>query len=234
MKCRYQIEYNLEKDIWNWYYGSKYSNNGEQLDDVVDREMSERIKQLHKGRAEKKLLPFLTQKRNEANSELNSFIKIAEREFKDKFAAACEILEKITRRPMIDGEFTFYITTFPRMVVFFDENIIFTYAKIDNKLWGMPIDGFLHEGLHFQFEHYFRRDKNSPVSKLSEDDYFMLKESLTVILDEELKPIITLPDNSYPEFAEFRKVLHENWKKYHDFNRLVSFGLQSLPDFASK
>lgn len=114
------------------------------------------------------------------------------------------------------------------MVVFFEEGIIFMYAKIDNELWGMPIDGFLHEILHFQFNKYWRENKKSPVSKLSENDYFMIKESLTVILDNELEPIITLPDCSYPEFSDYRKLLHEEWKTSHDFDSLVRFALDNL------
>lgn len=95
-------------------------------------------------------------------------------------------------------------------------------------VWGMPIDGFLHEALHFQFYFYWRLDKNSPVHKLNEDEFDYLKEALTVILDEELKPIITLPGCSYPQQIKFRNVLHKHWKKYHDFDKLVKFGLKKL------
>lgn len=105
------------------------------------------------------------------------------------------------------------------------------YAKIDNELWGMPIDGFMHELLHFQFNKYWREDKKSLVSKLSEDDYFKVKESMTVILDDELKPIITLPDCSYSDFIDYRNVLHENWRNNHDFDSLVEFALDKLNNY---
>ena len=214
--------------MWNWYYGTKYSDAGEQLNEKDDKKVFNQIKNLNKHESEEILKPFLMEKINNENSELNQFIKIAEHEFKDKFSDACKLLEKITNKPISFSEMTFYVTTFPRMVVFFDESIIFMYVKINKELWGMPIDGFMHEGLHFQFQKYWRDNKKSPVSKLSEDDYFMLKESLTVILDEELSPIISIPDNSYPNFSEFRQKLYKKWQESQDFDGLVKFGLNEL------
>ena len=114
------------------------------------------------------------------------------------------------------------------MVVFYDDGIIFLYAKIDRKLWGNPIDGFMHELLHFQTEKYWRQDISSPMSMLPEDEYFKLKESLTVILDEELKPIIELPDCSYPEFAELREQLHLHWKKNRNFDELINYACKLI------
>lgn len=231
----YKIIYDLDRDIWNWYYGSNYSDNGSQLTESKDKQILKGIVGLSEIElAEPILCPFLRSKLSNKNSELNEFIKISKSEFDDKFYDACDILEKITNRPLAVSKFTFYITTFPRMVVFFDEGIIFMYAKIDKKLWGMPIDGFLHESLHFQFNKYWRENEESLISKLSEDDYFMIKESLTVILDEELKPTITLPDCSYPEFFDYRKALHDNWKKHHDFDRLVDYGLEKLSEYTNK
>lgn len=231
-KKRYEIIYDIDKDIWNWFYGANYSDNGKQLTDKGCQKVLEKIVGLKKPEQATPILqPFLQAELGDKNSELNSFLDVMETEFAQKFALACKALEKITGQPMAVDKFIFYITTFPRMVAFFDEGIIFTYAKIDDELWGMPIDGFLHEGLHFQFDKYWRKNPSSPVAKLSENDYFVIKESLTVILDEDLKPIITLPDSSYPEFAEYRKMLHSHWRKHHDFNSLVEFGLKQLPNF---
>ncbi len=229
---RYKIIYDIDRDIWNWYYGANYSDSSAQLKELNEIEAVNSIVGVDSLElADPKIRPFLNSEFSNENSKLNEFIKIAQNEFKDKFADACAILERITKHPLSNEKFTFFVTTFPRMTVFFEEGIIFMYAKIDKELWGMPIDGFLHEGLHFQFNKYWREDENSPVSKLSEDDYFILKESLTVILDEELMPTITLPDCSYYEFIDYRRVLHENWKKYHDFDQLVVFGLNELPKY---
>lgn len=226
-KYPYKIIYDIKKDIWNWYYGVKYSKNAEQLDGE-DLRIAQKVQRLNKKDSEKILRPFLRSKQLKSDSKLNIFIKTAEKEFKEKYTAACDILSKITGKPFIAGDFTFYVTSFPRMVVFYDTRIIFMYAKIDKELWGMPIDGFLHEGLHFIFDKYWRENKKSPVAKLSEDDFFKLKEALTVILDEELKPVITLPDVSYPEFQDLRNKLHNEWRKHHNFEQLVGYGVKII------
>lgn len=231
-KTKYKIIYDIDRDIWNWYYGVNYSDNGQTLKVEKSKQIVCRLTGLKSLKeADPIVRPFLNEKINDKNSNLNKFIDIAEFEFQEKFKKACRIIEKITNRPLSNDEFTFFVTTFPRMVAFFEEGIIFMYAKIDNELWGMPIDGFLHEVLHFQFNKYWREDDSSPVSKLSEEDYFKLKESLTVILDSELQPIISLPDCSYSEFYNYRMALHEHWRDNHDFDSLVEFGIDTLGDY---
>ena len=230
MKPTYHLEYNLEKDIWNWYFGANFGKNGEKyLNNVRDKEMLAKIQSVDSLEAAEPILyPFLQQKLDDPKSELNDFLKIIKNQFAKDFDRACEIIVKITNRPLAINKFILYVTTFPRMVVFYDEGVIFVYAKTDNELWGMPLDGFLHELLHFQTNKFWRQNPNSPVSKLSDEDYFKLKESLTVILDEELKPIITLPDCSYPEFKDFRDKLHLFWHQNHDFDALIEYGVKNL------
>lgn len=217
--------------MWNWRgalsdFRMDY-NWSDNIDNEADRKVANQIVSLKKQSAELILKPYLKTKVNNPNGRLNKFTRVAETEFQDKFADACSALERITKRPMAVDEFIFYVTTFPRMVCFYDKHIIYMYDSTEG-VWGMPIDGFLHEGLHFQFEHYWRDNSDSPVSELSDDNYFYLKEALTVILDDELKPIITVPDKSYSELAWLREPLHKYWQKYHDFDKLVDRGLSIL------
>jgi hypothetical protein len=231
MQYSYKIIYDIKKDMWNWRGALSDFRMGynwiDNIDNGEDRKIADQIVGLKKQPAELILKPYLKTKKDNQNSKLNKFIRIAKKEFQDKFTDACTALERITKRPMMSSEFTFYVTTFPRMTCFYDKHVIYMYDSTED-VWGMPIDGFLHEGLHFQFEHYWRNDKSSPVFKVSDDDYFYLKEALTVILDDELKPIITVPDESYPELAKLREPLHKHWKKNHDFDKLVDYGLSIL------
>ncbi|MEI6228862.1 MAG: hypothetical protein WCP11_02490 [Candidatus Saccharibacteria bacterium] len=237
MEHKYKIIYDIKKDMWNWRGALEdYLTDDWSLDNIQrygserDKEITNQILGLKKPEAEKILRPYLLSLKNDPSSQLNTFIKIAEKDFRDKYVDACRALERITKHPMISNEFTFYVTTFPRMTVNFDQRIIFMYDLTEG-VWGMPIDGFLHEALHFQFYYYWRLDKKSPVYKLSEDEFYYLKESLTVILDEELKPIITLPDCSYPSMKPFRDILHDHWREHHDFDKLVDFGLGGLGNY---
>ena len=64
----------------------------------------------------------------------------------------------------------------------------------------MPLDGILHELMHFQ-TNYYRENPNSIISTLSEDEYYILKESLTALLDESWKPIMTLIHSIRPQIG---------------------------------
>lgn len=45
MKPTYKLECNLEKDIWNWYYGANYTKNGKRhLIAPEDKEMLTKIR----------------------------------------------------------------------------------------------------------------------------------------------------------------------------------------------
>ena len=69
---------------------------------------------------------------------------------------------------------------------------------------------FMHEVLHFQFIAYWRNNHKSPVSKLSQDQFAFLNESLTVVLDDNLKSTIDSADQGYDLHKAFRKILHED------------------------
>jgi hypothetical protein len=235
MKYDYKIIYDINRDMWNWrggidssFFGKSNINN---IKNDQDRIIANKIVGLKKADAETVLRPYLLAENTDPKSRLNQFIKLAQQDLKNKYSQACEALARITGRPMVPGKFTFFVTTFPRMVYFYEERYIFMYDSIEG-VWGMPIDGFLHEGLHFQFTHYWREDKTSPVHDLSQVDFDYLKEALTVVLDEELKPIITVPDKSYPDLAPLREPLHAYWKKHHNFDKLVDYGVSLLGKFA--
>lgn len=230
----YKILYDIQKDIWNWrdalkssFMGSDWLNN---IDNNSDRKIAQQILGLKKQPAELILKPYLIAQKENPNSKLNKFIEIIENDFQEKYQNACQILEKITKHPMISDNFTFYVTTFPRGCYFYEKCEIFMYDSIEN-FWGMPIDGFLHEGLHFQFTCYWREDKNSPISKLNDDNFDYIKEALTVVLDDDLKPIITTADQGYSNQIKYRKLLSKHWQKYHDFEKLVDYGLSKLNNF---
>lgn len=234
MKYNYKIIYKIQDDMWNWrdalknpFMGRDWINN---ISDSNDLKIAKQIVDLKKQSAEKILKPYLLIQKQNPSSNLNRFIKLIQKDFEEKYQDACNILEKITNHPLMSNDFTFYVTTFPRCPYFYEKCEIFIYDSIEN-YWGMPIDTFLHEGLHFQFIHYWYDNKKSPVSKLKYEDFDYLKEALTVVLDEDLKPIIFQSDQGYPNQEKYRKILHKYWQKYHDFDKLVKYGLSELKNF---
>lgn len=250
----YKIEYNLEQDAYNWWNSVNQWHSENRLETEAEREVARKINGLSFADALEILKPYLKNRKQESTDE---FIRTMQKQFAEFFEPAIKKMEDVTgfslavkdcaknRAKVIakihpdrsaPGEDLYFpITTFPAMVVYYEEGVIFTYAKIDNELWGMPLDGTLHELLHFQTDAYWRQPQKTgtpehlaaakAVEELDEDQYFKLKESLTVILDESWKPIITLPDCSYPEFNDVRQKLHEFYLKNQNFDALMQFGV---------
>ena len=204
-----------------------------------------RSRELNFSEAKKILIPYLNERNTRVEMTPERFKEIMENELNEKFGLAIQRLEEVAGKPLaVNGcaknrakeikkispnsvspseDLLFLITTFPAMIVYYEEGVIFTYAKIDNELWGMPLDGVLHELMHFQ-TNYYRENPNSEISTLSEDEYYILKESLTALLDEPWKPIMTLPDASYPEFQALRDKLREYYYECRDFDKLMEYG----------
>jgi hypothetical protein len=230
----YKISYDLEIDIWNWFDAMNESFMGadwiNSIDNDSDREIANRIKSLSKGKARTILKNHLTDQRNDPHSRINVFVKTAQIDFATKFKDACRALEEITGRPLYTRCFKIYVTTFPSMTYLYEKGAIIAYCSTQG-FWGMPIDGFIHEALHLQFIHYWQKELASPVSKLDEEKFDYLKEALTVVLDDNLKSVLTMPDPGYPEQRNFRKVLHKHWARYHNFDKLVEYGLKKMPEF---
>jgi hypothetical protein len=149
-----------------------------------------------------------------------------ESDFSDRFDGACKMLEKITKHELSCTKFMIALTTFPRAPYFAKTGLIYF-----NIYWANPIETFMHEVLHFQFEEYWRNNKKSAVAKLSEGDFQYLKEALTVVIDDEVRPIIRYIDKGYPAQKSYRELLHAEWQKHHNFDKLVDFGLSHLPEF---
>jgi hypothetical protein len=227
----------INSDVWNWCAASSGSfqhfdwrNN---LRDAKDIEIYDKIKILDKKPATIIVKKYLKEMYVEQKKNIYSFKKYILKSLDKDFLEACEWLENVTKNPLAVKGYEFIITTFPRCPYNSSTGTIFINFSRYNKVMN-PISLFLHEALHFQFHHYWQHNKNSPVSKLSNDDFHFLKESLTVILDDELIPLIGKADWGYPKHQAFRKELHKEWLKHHDFDKLVDFGLKKLPEFLVK
>ena len=135
---------------------------------------------------------------------------------------------ELTGKPLYRNDFTTFITTAPRAPYNYANG--YTWLPVG---WLDPVKIFMHELLHFQFIHYWRMDSKSEISKLSNEQFEYLKESLTVILDDDLIPIIQSPDKGYEKHKDFRQELYVFWKENKDFEKLVQFGLGVLSKYIS-
>ena len=249
----YKIIYDITQDAYNWFNAINNFGGIKKLKDAQDIEVATQIEGLNFSEAKKILIPYLEKRNKQIEMTPERFKQSMSDELNEKFELAIRRLEEVTEHPLAikdcaknrakeihkispeavspSEDLLFLITTFPAMIVYYEEGVIFTYAKIDNELWGMPLDGILHELMHFQTNYYYRENPDSVVSSLSRGEYYILKESLTALLDESWKPIMTLPDASYPEFQDFRNKLHEHYSKHRDFDKLMEYCAKEVKNY---
>jgi hypothetical protein len=225
MKYSYQIKLDIEKDAFNWFAGCNRIFSGTDWKQRVPKEIADQVHGKTKKQAYDFLIPFLKQKYITDKDHIDYYLDFLNLEYKYKFTKACQKIREITKKPLYRNDFTAFLTTFPRG----------PYNYELGQLWAMidafdPIEHFMHELLHFQFIHYWSVEGN-PVGKLNDDQFDWIKESLTVILDKDLRPIIRWPDMGYEIHEEYRQELHKFWEKNKDFDKLVKFGLKKLPDY---
>lgn len=236
-RYKYHINRDIDKDSWNWYGASQNISHGfdwrNNIYDDKDRTVFDQIKKLDEIGAMSVLREYISEKYIRQAEKINNFEETLSQELDIKLDQACDVIEKITNRKLYIKEFSINLTTFPRCPYNHKVGTIFIYIseKASRK---KSIDLFMHEVLHFQFHHYWQENSESPVSKLSHSEFNFLKESLTVILDDDLKPLIDSADRGYPAHQEFRKELHKEWLRHNDFDKLVDSGLKKLPEFLSK
>lgn len=231
MAQKYSIILNVNEDALNWYNGCNKIANG--LDwskeEGVPEEVVKNIQGKSKEDAFNFLIPYLKQKYINEKKKIDDYKKYIDSEFDQKYNIACQKITELTCHPLYRNDSTVYLTTFPRCPFNYDTGVMLIFTECSD-----PIAILLHELLHCQFIKYWANNKNSKISKLDNIQFEWIKESLTVILDEDLFPIIKKVDTGYKLHDDFRNELHIFWKTNKRFDDLITFGLKILPKFINK
>jgi hypothetical protein len=222
---RYTVKLDLDMDARNWYQGCNKVGHGVDWKSRVDLVVAEKIHGKSEEDANKFLLPYLRDLYEQDRDKIQKGSDFIKERYKTNFLLACNKMTELTGKPLYRNDFTIFITTFPRGPYNFHKGQLWSCYS-----WTNPVATFMHELLHFQFIQYWRLDESSLVSRLDDDTFERLKEALTVILDDDLVPIIERPDRGYEIHKDLRDKLHALWKQSHDFDALVQFGLQQVCD----
>ena len=234
MNLAYKIVLDKTKDIWNWLDSSRkpffcgFSWQSQLSDSSLI--FFNKIIDLPSYYASKEIEKYLDVLYERNKVFFNKQIEKISNKFSGQFLPSCKWIEETTKKPLFFNSYNIYLTTFPRSPYDPDNGDFFFNIHRDNGL----VNVFLHEVIHFQFIHYWRNDKNSLIYNLSDNEFEFLKESLTVIIDSDAVPPADFVENGYiQQHKEFRKILHEYWKKNHDFEKLIAYDLKRLPSFLS-
>jgi hypothetical protein len=78
----------------------------------------------------------------------------------------------------------------------------------------------MHEIMHTFFHKYFWEEYKNKF-QLKDEQIYIIKESVTVILDLELSDIKMLPDKGHLGHEIIREKIKEDWLKYKDFKKVL-------------
>jgi len=221
------IKVNFEKDLWNWIQaiqkGQSHGISWSQW--IPDAVVKEKIKGKEKKEVAEILRLFLEEKyatEEKLFTDYAEHLEIVLCQISDRIFA---LLEKMTEKPVYRNEFTGFVTTFPRGPYSTKSGYIwFIYGKGDE--W--QIKACIHELLHMQFEHYY---KEKLRKQINEKQFDFLRESMTVILNEEFREITQEIDKGYPIHQEFRKRLLVLWKQRQNFQEFIENAVKEVGKF---
>lgn len=221
-----KIKTDFQKDLQNWLQAiQKKHSHGISWERFIPTSLKEKIH----GKNEEdiaKIVEFYLKGRYDV--EKNTLIQYADHLEVALNKAGEKILPtmaRITEKPIYRDEFMGFITTFPRGPYDTRHGYIWMIFNKDNE-W--QVSAFIHELLHMQFEHYYKKDL---LKLINEKQFEFLKESMTIINNSEFSNVTPIQDNGYPIHREFRKYLINLWQHRHDFNQFVAEATKHINDF---
>lgn len=227
MKYTYKFRKDIYRDAWNWWSACNYSSHGKVWRDQINDNLANKLVGKTNKEANKTLIPFLKKVYVDQKQKISEAKIFFKNEFDQKFQEGCIKIVDVMGKPIYRYDFTFYLTTMKRCPYYKPRGAVWLCV-----FWNNPMEVFLHELCHFQFIHYWRENPKSEVSKLPEERFEFLKESLTMILDEDFMPLISKPDRGYDLHQDFRKELKKFWGKNKNFDKLVDFGVKNISKYA--
>ena len=220
--------YDIQKDAYNWRSAMNLFTNWRSYEKMSEEDLNifSQIKWLSQEEANKILLPYLD-KKYQANRE---YIEETVGDIKDildkQKNLIFENMEKLTKHPILRDNFHIYFTTCLRGPYDWRTWEIWTMdvSKKDRRIkWRTK--AFAHELLHMQTHKYYQFEH--PMNQLNRQQFNLIKESLTFLLNHEFQWVDMALDTWYPQHQEYRKVLEDYrlscWDK-KDFEDLINFG----------
>ena len=207
---------------WRWY-----ENMSEE-----DRDILAQIKWLPREAANKILLPYLDKKYQNNRKYIEEAATEIETDLNIQKDLIFQHMEKLTKHPILRNDFHIYFTTclrWPYNWKTWEIWMMDTFKKERRQIYWPSV--FTHELLHMQTHKYYENEY--PMNQLNKQQFNLIKESLTFLLNHEFQWVNMSTDKWYPQHQEYRKILEDYrlscWNK-KDFEDLINFGCKYILD----
>jgi len=224
--------YDLEKDAQNrWAAMNKFMNGiWRKTMPEEDQEHLLKIKWLSFEESKDILIPYISKKIK--NLDIDNIISEMTDIMDKNKLLIFEYMEKLTKHPILHNKFSVLFTTCKRGPYSRQSGWLQVYdPKFPERRERAWSASFAHELIHMQTHKYYENEH--PMNQLNFQQFNLIKESLTFLLNHEFPWVNMAIDRWYPNHQEFRKVLEDYWIscwENKDFNKLIEFGCKYIFD----
>jgi len=219
-----------EADVNIWYeYIRDYKDKDQYGNNLLKKVSLEILKKLeNKEKKEQKQIISKHIEQYYTEENLNKFLTTSKNKIKANKEEIIKRLEHIHNKKIPYNQIYIKYETFvccPYDLNQEEKSFLLYFSKevVDRKIENFV---FAHEVMHLFFHYYF--DDYCLEKGLSEEQTSDLKEAVTVILNIDLKDIIEIEDNGYPDHQQLRKVIEETWTKEKDFVKMLDVSIEYM------
>lgn len=203
------VKYNIISDANNRYKSLKNENSNWWK--FVPNDDVERLKRIIKKRESwiNELVKFINGKYDSKSIDVN--VLNIQSILEEHIEYIVKRLEELTEKPFDYEEINVQCTTFPRCPYNWENWFFWTFILTNKK--ELILRNSIHEMSHFQFHKYY--ENNWLVKKLDDNEKYILKESLTFLVNTEFLELELAEDKWYFE----HKITRKNMLKYRNENK---------------
>lgn len=215
----------IDKDIKNWYDAIKSINYWVDRSKQIPPEILTLIQWNNQNEIYKILYPIIS---NYYNEEVKQFISNTNDRRNQYWNIILTKLEDAVSKPIPIDLITIYITTIGRCPYNTNDRslLLYPYIKDDIKTPSQTIKTVVHEVLHMMLHYNYQ--EYILQSWLSQDEFHLLKESQTVILNQIFLDDLDELDQWYKSHEWLRnkfKIYRENNQNFEEF---VDYGIEQV------
>ena len=214
------VKLDFEKDAWNWWHACNNSSHGVNWKNKAPKYIRNKLI----GVTEKKARVLLESHLNKLykSFDVAKFIEKTQKGFDEVEDVLFERMRFVTNRPICHEKFTCFLTTFPRFPFNYEKGYIWISSK---QSINYQISIFIHELLHFQYFAYFGEQV---WNELGKEKHALLREAMTIILDDEFSDFTSVKDEGYKKHNELREKLILIWREVKNMDQFMDKSIDLL------
>ena len=220
--------YDLEKDAQNRREAKNRFSNWKKYEEMKPDELEilDKVQGLSFNEAMEILIPYLSARYEKQKNIIDEKVKDMKIVLDKQKHLIFENMEKLTKKPIYLDRFTIRGTTCMRWPYNPKTWEIWKYVYIKPEYMERNCaHAFTHELIHMQTHKYYENEY--PMNQLNKQQFNLIKESLTFLLNHEFPNVNMAIDRWYQNHQEYRKILEDYrlscWDK-KDFEDLINFG----------